>query len=74
VVSNKMDKTAIIVVERMVRHPLFQKYYKRSKKYVAHDKDNTCNVGDKVQIVETRPLSKRKRWSVQQVLAKAQQE
>lgn len=72
VVSNKMEKTAVIKVERMVRHPLFKKYYRRSKKYLAHDANNVCGIGDQVVIIETRPLSKNKRWSVKSVLQKAQ--
>lgn len=73
VTSNKMDKTIVVLVERMVKHPLFKKYYKRSKKYVAHDEGNRCAIGDKVEIVETRPISKRKRWNLKTILSKTQQ-
>lgn len=74
VVSNKMNKTVVVKVERMVRHPLFKKYYKRSTKYHAHDEANACGLGDTVLIVETRPLSKLKRWSVRDIMAKAREE
>lgn len=72
VLSNKMDKTVVVSVERMVKHPVFRKYYKRSKTYMAHDLENKCGVGDKVLIVETRPLSKNKRWAVREILTKAE--
>ena len=71
VVSDKMDKTVVVMVERLVQHPLYGKYIKRRKKYMAHDEKNECRIGDKVLIVETRPLSKRKRWVVKQILEKA---
>lgn len=74
VVSDKMDKTVVVLVERKVKHPMFHKYYTRSKKYMAHDETSVSHVGDKVLIVETRPLSKRKRWKVKEVLSKAQAE
>lgn len=64
VVSDKMDKTVVVKVERRVRHPLYGKYVRQSKKYKAHDAENTCKVGDKVQIRECRPLSKDKHWTV----------
>lgn len=70
VVSDKMDKSVIVKIERKMKHPLFQKYIKRSKKYVAHDPENKCANGDKVQIQETRPLSKTKRWKVVSILSK----
>lgn len=64
VVSDKADKTVTVLVERRVRHPLFKKTIRRSKKYAAHDETNSCKVGDKVRIVETRPISKSKCWMV----------
>jgi small subunit ribosomal protein S17 len=71
VVSNKMDKTAVVVVERIARHPLYKKAIKIRKKFKAHDADNTCQIGDVVRIVESRPLSKEKRWVVEEVLKSA---
>jgi small subunit ribosomal protein S17 len=71
VVSDKMDKTVTIQVERMMQHPLYKKYIKRYTTYKAHDEENTCKVGDKVLIVETRPLSKTKRWDLKQIIEKA---
>lgn len=64
VVSDKGDKTVIVRVERMIKHPLYKKYIKRSKRYAAHDPENRFKVGDQVQIRECRPLSKTKRWEV----------
>ncbi|MGH6988682.1 MAG: 30S ribosomal protein S17 [Stellaceae bacterium] len=64
VVSDKSEKTIIVNVERRVMHPVYKKFIKRSKKYVAHDETNTCKVGDLVRIEESRPISKRKRWVV----------
>ena len=64
VVSNKMDKTVVVRVDRKFLHPLYKKYVTRSKKYMAHDERNECQIGDKVVLMETRPLSKRKRWRV----------
>jgi small subunit ribosomal protein S17 len=64
VVSNKMDKTIVVKIERKMLHPVFKKFVKRTKKYVAHDQDNKCSIGDLVQIEETRPMSKTKRWKV----------
>ncbi|MDE0537410.1 MAG: 30S ribosomal protein S17 [Rhodospirillales bacterium] len=64
VVSDKMDKTVVVNVERRFKHPLYKKYIKRSKKYVAHDEANEKKIGDVVSIRECRPLSKRKRWEV----------
>ncbi len=72
VLSNKMDKTVIVAVETLVKHPKFSKYIKRTKKFFAHDNENSCNVGDKVKIQETRPLSKNKRWRVIEILEKAE--
>ena len=71
VVSDKMDKTVVVMVERLVKHPLYGKYIKRRKKYMAHDENNECRIGDKVLIEETRPLSRRKRWRVRQILERA---
>ncbi|AEH22863.1 30S ribosomal protein S17 [Thermodesulfobacterium geofontis OPF15] len=68
VVSDKMDKTVVVMVETLVKHPLYGKYIKRRKKYMAHDENNECRIGDKVLIEETRPLSRRKRWRVRQIL------
>ncbi|WP_035107616.1 30S ribosomal protein S17 [Desulfovirgula thermocuniculi] len=71
VVSDKMDKTVVVAVERLVRHPLYQKVVRRTKKFKAHDEHNECRVGDKVRIMETRPLSKEKRWRVVEILERA---
>ena len=68
VVSDKMDKTVVVKVSHLVKHPLYNKYIKRSAKYKAHDKDNSCKLGDRVLIVEARPLSKDKRWKVRQII------
>lgn len=71
VTSDKMDKTVTVLVERRVKHPLYGKYVVESKKYHAHDGANECGVGDKVEIAETRPLSKTKSWKVTRILEKA---
>jgi small subunit ribosomal protein S17 len=71
VVSNKMDKTVVVRVERLVQDPQYKKYVRRYSRFMAHDEANSCNVGDKVQIIEHRPLSKRKRWKVQSTVAAA---
>lgn len=71
VVSNSMDKTAVVSVERLVKHPFYKKYIKRTSKFKAHDNANECQVGDKVKIMETRPLSKTKRWRVIEIVEKA---
>ena len=71
VVSNKMDKTVAVKVERRLMHPLYGKFVKRSKKFFAHDEENTCKIGDTVRIMETRPLSKMKRWRLVEVLERA---
>ena len=71
VVSDKMDKTIVVLAETLVKHKLYQKYIKRRTKFKAHDKDNTCRVGDKVMITESRPLSKTKKWRVSKVMQKA---
>jgi len=71
VVSNKMDKTVVVRVERLVQDPEYKKYVRRYSKFMAHDEGNACNVGDQVQIIEHRPISKRKRWKVQATLSEA---
>lgn len=71
VTSNKMDKSIVISVERRIQHPIYGKFVKKSKKFVAHDEENTCNEGDTVRIMETRPLSKRKKWRLVEVIEKA---
>lgn len=71
VVSNRMDKSIVVKVETMIKHPLYKKYIKKSKKYMAHDPENDCNIGDKVEIVETRPLSRRKRWRLKRIVQRA---
>ena len=70
VTSNAMDKTITVSLENFVRHSLYEKAVKRSKKVKAHDAENTCNVGDKVRIMETRPLSKDKRWRLVEIIEK----
>ena len=71
VVSDKMDKTIVVRVERLVEDPRYKKYVRRYSRYMAHDEANACKVGDQVLIVEHRPMSKRKRWKVQETLATA---
>jgi len=71
VVSDKMDKTVMVKVERTIRHRLYGKVLRRSKKYMAHDESNACRIGDRVQIVESRPLSRRKRWAVKRIIDRA---
>ena len=71
VTSNKMDKTVVVSVETNVKHPKYGKIVKRTYKLKAHDEENACQVGDKVKVMETRPLSKDKRWRVVEVLEKA---
>ena len=71
VVSNKMQKTVVVAVENLVKHGMYQKYIKRTSKFLAHAENNDVNVGDKVIIEESRPLSKRKRWAVREVVEKA---
>ncbi|MBO8136876.1 MAG: 30S ribosomal protein S17 [Desulfotomaculum sp.] len=71
VVSDKMDKTAVVAVETLSRHPLYGKTVRVTKKYKAHDEDNSCRIGDEVKIMETRPLSKEKRWRVVEILRRA---
>jgi len=71
VVSNKMQKTITIMVERKVKHPIYGKFLKKSTKFSAHDENDECNIGDKVKVMETRPLSKNKRWRLVEILEKA---
>jgi len=71
VASNKMDKTISVVIERRLQHPIYGKYVKKSNKLIAHDENNECQIGDLVKIMETRPLSRRKRWRLVSVLEKA---
>jgi len=72
VVSNKMDKTMVVVVEAPKRHPLYKKVIKRTVRYKVHDEKNECRIGDLVRIVETRPLSREKRWRVAEIIAKGE--
>ncbi len=71
VVSNKMDKTIVVAIKDNVKHPLYQKVIKRTVKFKAHDENNVCNIGDKVEIMETRPLSKDKNWRLVRVIEQA---
>jgi len=71
VVSNKMDKSIVVAVEKRVIHPLYKKFYKRTTKFMAHDEKNECSIGDKVLIMETKPLSLKKRWRLVKVVEKA---
>ncbi len=71
VVSSKMNKSIVVSVERLIKHPLYGKYFRKTSKFMAHDEDNQCQVGDTVKIVETRPLSKLKRWRLVEVIDKA---
>jgi len=71
VVSDGMEKSVSVKVEYLVSHPLYKKRIKKSSKFIAHDEKNLCNIGDKVKIAETRPISKRKRWRVIEILEKA---
>lgn len=70
VISNKMNKTVVVTVEKIIRHPLYGCAVKRSKNFKAHDEGNKCQIGDLVKIIETRPLSKDKRWRVAEILTK----
>lgn len=71
VVSDKMDKTIVVAIETFVQHPLYGKAVKRTTKFKAHDEENQCRVGDKVKIMETRPLSKQKRWRLVEIIERA---
>ena len=70
--SNKMDKTVTVLIERLVEHPLYHRVVKKSKKVLVHDENNDCQIGDKVVIMETRPLSKRKKWRVAEITERAE--
>lgn len=72
VISDKMDKTVVVAVETSVKHPIYKKFVKTTYKLKAHDENNECGVGDKVKVMETRPLSKDKRWRVVGIVEKAQ--
>ena len=71
VVSNKMDKSILVAIERKVAHPIYKKYFKKTTKLMAHDEKNECKVGDTVKIMETRPLSKLKNWRLVEIVEKA---
>jgi small subunit ribosomal protein S17 len=71
VYSDKMDKTVVVMIERLVKHPQYKKYVKRRAKYKAHDEKNECRSGDTVSIIETRPLSRDKRWRVKEIIRRA---
>jgi len=71
VVSNKMDKSIVVAVKRKVKHPIYGKFINRTKKLMAHDEENSCNIGDKVRISETRPLSKNKTWRLVEIIERA---
>jgi len=71
VVSDKMDKTVVVAIQQRVKHPLYKKIVNKTKKFMAHDEENTCGIGDKVLIQETRPLSKNKCWRIVEIIEKA---
>ncbi len=71
VVSNKMDKSIVVAVKRKVKHPIYAKFINKTKKLMAHDEENTCNIGDTVRITETRPLSKNKAWRLVEIIERA---
>lgn len=71
VISNKMQKTITIAIERKVSHPIYKKYFKKTTKLMAHDEKNECQIGDRVKIMETRPLSLKKRWRLVEIVEKA---
>jgi len=71
VVSDKMEKSVVVKVEYLVSHPLYKKRIKKSSKFMAHDESNDCHIGDKVRIAETRPLSRRKRWQVIEIIERS---
>ncbi len=72
VISDRMDKTVVVQVQRLVKHPLYQKYIRKRARYKVHDEEKTCRLGDRVLIIETRPLSRDKRWRVKEILERAQ--
>ncbi len=69
VTSNKMNKTVVVTVERLVQHPMYRRAFKKTSTFMAHDEDNRCRIGDRVRIVESQPLSKRKRWRVREIIS-----
>jgi small subunit ribosomal protein S17 len=71
IVSDKMDRSILVAIERKVAHPIYRKYFKKTTKLMAHDENNECKVGDVVKIMETRPLSKRKKWRLVEIVEKA---
>ncbi|MBE0676802.1 MAG: 30S ribosomal protein S17 [Bacteroidales bacterium] len=71
VVSNLMDKSIVVAIKRKVKHPMYGKFVNRTKKLMAHDEENTCNIGDTVRVMETRPLSKSKRWRLVEIIERA---
>ncbi len=71
VISNKMDKTVVVEVSRTVVHPVYKKFVRRRKRFMAHDEDNRCRIGDEVMIVETKPLSRHKNWRVRKIIKEA---
>lgn len=71
VVSNKMEKSITVIVDQRVKHPVYGKFINKSKKFTAHDENNDCGIGDTVKIIETRPLSKQKRWRLVEIIEKA---
>ena len=73
VVSDKMDKTVVVAVETLVRHPFYQRTVRRTRKFKAHDEQNACRTGDRVRIMETRPLSKDKRWRIVEIIERSKE-
>jgi len=73
VISNRMNKTAVVLVERLTKHAMYNKYVRRRAKYMAHDASDSCGIGDKVRIIECRPISKKKRWQIVDILEKSQE-
>ncbi|MCX6161682.1 MAG: 30S ribosomal protein S17 [Ignavibacteriae bacterium] len=71
VVSSKMDKSIVVAIEKRIKHPLYKKFFKKTAKFMAHDEKNECGIGDKVKIMETRPISSRKRWRLVEIVEKA---
>jgi len=72
VTANKLDKTVTVLVERRLPHPVYKKYHMQSQKFLAHDPENLCNVGDKVRIVECRPLSRHKKWRLAEIIKRSE--
>ena len=71
VVSSKMDKSIVVAIEKRIKHPLYKKFFKKTARFMAHDEKNECGIGDKVKIMETRPISSRKRWRLVEIVEKA---